>query len=153
MAGLGAILRSRREEAGLSVRQAAEDAGVSFSTITRVESGSQPDLATFLKLCGWLRVRPQQFFVSGGRREESTVEAVVHHLYADPALEPGAAEKIASVVRDLYSALASPPVARPTVACHLRAAPILRAGVAERLNGILTELHEVVERQVQSGAL
>jgi len=153
MAALGSLLRSRRKEAGLSVRQAAEDADVSFSTVTRVESGAQPDLATFLKLCAWLRVRPEEFFRTGGRRDRSTVDAVVQHLYADPALDSGAAERIASVVRDLYGALASqaePPVA---IACHLRAAPVMRAGVPEKLHQLLNDLHEGVVRRVRAGEL
>lgn len=153
MAALGSLLRSRRKEAGLSVRQAAEDAGVSFSTVTRVESGAQPDLATFVKLCAWLRVRPEEFFLTGGRRERSTVDAVVQHLYADPALDSGAAERIASVVRDLYGALASrsePPVA---IACHLRAAPVMRAGVPEKLHQLLNDMHEGVARRVRAGEL
>lgn len=153
MAALGSLLRSRRKDAGLSVRQAAEDAGVSFSTVTRVESGAQPDLATFLKLCAWLRVRPEEFFRTGGRRDRSTVDAVVQHLYADPALDSGAAERIASVVRDLYGALASqaePPVA---IACHLRAAPVMRAGVPEKLHQLLNDLHEGVRRRVRAGEL
>lgn len=150
---LGSLLRSRRLEASLSVRQAAEDAGVSFSTVTRVESGSQPDLATFLKLCAWLRVRPEQFFQTGGRRERSTVDAVVQHLYADPALGPAAAERIGSVVRDLYAALASHSVPQDAIACHLRAAPVMRAGVPEKLNLLLRDLHESVALQVRNGAL
>lgn len=150
---LGSMLASRRKDASLSVRQAADDAGVSFSTVTRVEGGSQPDLATFMKLCAWLRVRPEQFFLTGGRRDESTIDSVVHHLYADPDLDPAAAESIASVVRDLYAALAKPQPDRPLVACHLRAAPVMRAGVPEMLSDILTDLRDAVEQRVRDGVL
>jgi transcriptional regulator with XRE-family HTH domain len=134
-------LKERRGESGLSIRQAAASAEVSFMTLSRVESGAQPDLTTFLRLCAWLRVAPETFFASGARREASTVEVVT------------AAAKIASMVRDLYSALASEPIARPTVACHLRAASLLRPGVSERLGSLLTDMQERLVELDASGVL
>jgi transcriptional regulator with XRE-family HTH domain len=146
-------LKERRGESGLSIRQAAASAEVSFMTLSRVESGAQPDLTTFLRLCAWLRVAPETFFASGARREASTVEVVTQHLAADPRLKGEAAAKIASMVRDLYSALASEPIARPTVACHLRAASLLRPGVSERLGSLLTDMQERLVELDASGVL
>lgn len=133
-------LRERRSSTELSIRQAAEAAGVSFMTWSRVETGAQPDLATFLRLCAWLHVPPQDFFITGARRDTTTPEAVAHHLLTDPRLEQEAASRIAAVVRDMYSALASDPPTPPTVACHLRAAATLRPGVAPRLAALLGEM-------------
>lgn len=147
-------LRDRRTESRLSVRRAAADAGVSFMTLSRVESGSQPDLATFVKLCGWLRVAPEEFFLRGARRDTDTLDAVTRHLVTDPALDRAAAERIASVVRDMYSALArkqSPPP--PTVACHLRAASALRPGVPERLGALLGDMRSQLQALASSGEL
>jgi transcriptional regulator with XRE-family HTH domain len=153
MAALGSMLRNRRLENGLSVRQAAQDANVSFSTITRVESGAQPDLATFLKLCGWLGVRPEQFFLTGARRDQNAVETVVQHLFADPALDSTAAEQIATMIRQMYRNLATHAIVRPAIACHLRAAPIMRAGVPEKLHTLLDDLHQGVLQMVNNGEL
>jgi len=137
---LALMMRERRETSGLSIRQTAAAAEVSFMTLSRVESGSQPDLTTFLRLCAWLHVRPETFFVYGSRRETSTVEAVTKHLAADPRLKGDAAARIAAMVKDLYDALASEPAARPAVACHLRAASVLRPGVPDRLGGLLKDM-------------
>ena len=72
---LGEMLRERRTASGLSMRRAADAARVSFMTLSRVERGAQPDLATFLRLCAWLRLPPETFFVSGAPRATETPEA------------------------------------------------------------------------------
>lgn len=135
------------------MRQAAADAGVSFMTLSRVESGSQPDLATFIKLCAWLRLAPEEFFIPGVRRETDTLDAVTRHLVTDPALDRDAAQRIASVVRDMYSALAHKQSPPPTVACHLRAASVLRPGVPERLGALLGDMHGRLQTLASSGEL
>lgn len=55
--GLAAALRTRRESRGLSQRSAAEEIGVSFSTVSRVENGRQPELVPLLKILDWLDMR------------------------------------------------------------------------------------------------
>ncbi len=146
-------LRDRRGRSQLSVRQAARDAEVSFMTFSRVEAGSQPDLATFLKLCAWLHVPPEQFFVRGAHRDLDTVEAVARHLVSDPALDRDAAERIAHVVRDMYTALARKQAPAAAVACHLRAATILRPGVPGRLAALVDDMHARLEELAASGEL
>jgi transcriptional regulator with XRE-family HTH domain len=120
-------------------------------TLSRVEGGSQPDLATFLRLCDWLRVPPEEFFVRGARRETDTLEAVTRHLVTDPALDQDAAQRIARVVRDMYAALAKKQAPPPAIACHLRAASVLRPGVADRLGALLGDMHRRLEELVSSG--
>lgn len=127
---------------------------MSFMTLSRVESGSQPDLSTFLKMCSWLRMKPEQFFLSGARRTSSTPEEVAAHLATDPRLEPRAAERIASVVRDMYDALAKSVVpTTPPVACHLRAASVLRPGVADRLGSVLNDMRDQLLARHDAGEL
>ena len=135
------------------MRRAAEAADVSFMTLSRVEAGGQPDLATFLRLCGWLRVRPEAFFMTGATRETPTPDMVATHLLADRRLEPEAASRIVSVVRDMYTALASQPQVPATVACHLRAAATLRPGVAERLGQLLGDMQDRLRALDAEGAL
>lgn len=151
VAALAQQLRDRRE--GMSVRRAADEADVSFMTFARVEGGSQPDLATFLKLCAWLRLPPETFFVRGVRRDTDTLEAVTMHLIADPALDKAAANKIASMVRDMYSALARQEATPKAVSCHLRAKSVLRPGVADRLGSVLEDMHTRLAELVASGEL
>lgn len=148
---LGEMLRERR--GSLSIRQAAQEADVSFSTFSRVESGSQPDLATFTRLCAWLGVSPSRFFTPVVERDVSPLEEAITHLQTDPRLTSDAAGKISSVLRDLYSALAQDVQSPPVVACHLRAASVMRPGVPHRLAEALRDMHDELERQVKAGAL
>jgi transcriptional regulator with XRE-family HTH domain len=147
---LGQLIKAHR--ANQSIRQAAEDAGISFSTLSRVEAGAQPDLATFLRLCAWLGVPPERFFRAGAHRPTNTVDQVTSHLFADPRLAPEAAERIAGVVRELYAALAREPQEPPPLAMHLRAAPVMRPGVPERLAELLHDLRDALEQQVGEGS-
>jgi len=149
--GLGRMLRDRRGT--VSPRQAALDAGVSFSTFARVEAGSQPDLASFIKLCTWLGVSPSFFFTEGAEREPDPVEVAIAHLHADPRLSESSAGQIADVLRRMYEALAAPPVPVTGLACHLRAANTLRPGVADRLGRLLQSIDDELHRRIQLGAL
>lgn len=146
------MLRQRR--GALSIRQAAADAGVSFSTLSRVEAGAHPDLATFVRLCAWLRISPAKFFNPVTERERTPLEEAVTHLRADPKLSTEAWSKITSVLTDLYAALAKEtPVPKAVVACHLRAASVLRPGVPQRLAAVLSDMRQELIRQVEAGEL
>jgi|SRR6266536_3762224 len=146
---LGQLVKAHRGHQ--SIRQAAAEAGVSFSTLSRVEAGAQPDLATFLRLCAWLGVPPERFFRAGAQRPASTVDDVTSYLFADPRLSPDAAERIAAVVRDLYAALAHAVDEPAPLAMHLRAAPVMRAGVPERLAELLHDLRAALEQRPAAG--
>lgn len=149
-AQLGRVVRAHRGQR--SMRQAAAEAGVSLSTISRVESGSLPDLASFTALCAWAGVSPTRFFTPIAERQDTPVEVAIAHLSADPRLAPEHASSIASVIRQMYDALAAATEpAQTLVACHLRAASTLRPGVPDRLGSILADLHQALERRVTSG--
>jgi transcriptional regulator with XRE-family HTH domain len=151
LAQLGAMLKQHR--GALSLRQAAGEAGVSFSTFTRVEAGAQPDLTSFMLLCAWMGLSPSQFFSTVARREVEPIDEAIAHLSADPRLEPDAASRIADVLRGMYDALAKAPAERSIVACHLRAAGVLRPGVPQRLNTLLCEMHDKLDSMVAAGEL
>ncbi|MBT3152736.1 helix-turn-helix transcriptional regulator [Streptomyces sp. CHD11] len=149
---LGRLLRERR--GSLSLRQAAAEACVSFSTLSRVEAGAQPDLASFTALCAWLRLPPSRFFTPVAAREVSPLDQAITHLRADPRLSDEAAERISAVLRDLYAALAKDSApAKPAVACHLRASPFLRPGVPARLASLLSDMNDELHRLVEAGEL
>lgn len=151
LAQLAAMVRERR--GSLSLRQAAAEAGVSFSTLTRVEAGAQPDLTSFALLCAWLGVSPTQFFAPIAEREVAPIDEVIAHLSADPRLGPDAASKIVDVLRGMYDALAQAPAQRPVIACHLRAAGVLRPGVPQRLNSLLGQMHDELAALMAAGKL
>lgn len=151
IAQLGEMLRDRRGP--LSIRQAAQEAEISYSTFSRVEAGSHPDLATFTALCAWLGVSPSRFFTPVIEREVSPLDEAITHLRADPRLTADAAGKISSVLKDLYAALARDIEAPRVVACHLRASSVMRPGVPARLASVLKDMHDELERRVDAGQL
>jgi transcriptional regulator with XRE-family HTH domain len=51
---LGKVLRNSRAERGL--REIAKEVGVSFSTLSRIENGKEPDIRTLYKVCKWLEI-------------------------------------------------------------------------------------------------
>ena len=151
-AQLGTVIRTHRGQR--SMRQAAAEAGVSLSTISRVEAGSQPDLASFTALCAWAGVPPSRFFTPIAERLDTPVEVAIAHLIADPRLTDEHASSIASVIRQMYDALAATTQPAPNmVACHLRAASALRPGVPDRLGSILVDLHQALEDRIENGQL
>lgn len=151
-AALGTLLKQRRIESRQSLRQAALDAGVSFSTLSRVEDGAQPDLATFTKLCAWLGIAPSSFFRTVAARRQSGLEEAVMHLAADPRLTPEAASRITSTLREMYNVLAAnTPTPKDALAVHLRAATTMRPGVPERLASILRDMNAALVDLVDRG--
>ena len=152
VAGFGKIIQKHRGDR--SMRQAAAEAGVSLSTISRVESGAMPDLASFTALCAWAGVPASRFFTPIAERQDTPVEVAIAHLAADPRLAPEHASSIASVIRQMYDALAaSAEPAGSLVACHLRAASSMRPGVPDRLASLLVDLHKALEDRIASGDL
>ena len=98
----------RRQELGLSLRAAAEDSGVPFNTLSRVEKGHLPDLANFSRLVAWVGLDPAGFFRATPRvRTANTPAAIRASLHADRHLTQQAAEQIAELVTQLYAKLAT----------------------------------------------
>lgn len=55
-------LDSERRARGISWRQLAAQAGVSPSTLTRMQQGKLPDVNTFTALTSWLGIPAERFF-------------------------------------------------------------------------------------------
>src|SRR5947209_18550114 len=52
---LGRAIRRKREEVGLSLRDVADETGVSASTLSRIENGTgKPDADNIARLTAWL---------------------------------------------------------------------------------------------------
>ena len=107
---LAALVRTKRGKRGLR-ETAQEIGGVSTSTLSRVELGKIPDLGTFLRLCRWLGVSPEQFASEAVHADPqepaptvSTPEMIVAHLRADRTLDPHTAEALSTMIRLAYEA-------------------------------------------------
>jgi transcriptional regulator with XRE-family HTH domain len=59
-----AALDSERRAKSLSWRQLAKEAGVSPSTLTRMQQGKSPDVNTFSALTRWLKTPAERFYLN-----------------------------------------------------------------------------------------
>lgn len=105
---LGMMLRDRR--GGRGIRDVAKEIGISAATLTRIEGGRVPDLATFQKICSWLKVNPAEILdipsnISAGQAESTSLAAAVH-LRADKTLPPEAAADLAQLIVIAHQELA-----------------------------------------------
>ncbi len=137
ISSLGAMLKARRRGKRLSLRDLADETGVSFNTLSRVERGHVPDFKNFRRIVDWLEVPAETFL----EEEASTPQAITRHLRADQRLTPDSARAIAEIVEDMYQRLAG---GQPAVAVHLRSSrtftPAAGALVAEILNEMQTKI-------------
>lgn len=112
---LSAMVRAKRAKRGL--RMVAEEIGnISASTLSRVEQGKIPDLDTFIRLCRWLGVSPEQFTTDTESRTNAVFDNVppepdmrrdliTAHLRADRTLDPETAEALVTMIRLAYEAV------------------------------------------------
>src|SRR5437667_3917353 len=111
---LGDAMRRRREQQGMSLRDVAEETGVSASTLSRIENGTgKPDADNIARLAAWLDM-PIERVMHGGHRSasdpkpvvyyphESTPEIVEAHLRADRQLSPETAKALSELFRVAY---------------------------------------------------
>jgi len=141
---LGSRVAAQRKRLGLSLRGASADIGISFNTLARVERGHLPDLENFRRLQQWLGDATTPEPAPPLAESASTPEAIAAHLRTDPLLTPGAADKIAAIVSDLYQALADRPATAPL---HLRAARTFTPAAAESLADLLARMQAGLLRE------
>ena len=116
---LGRAIRRKREETGLSLRDVADETGVSASTLSRIENGTgKPDADNIARLTGWLEVPIER--VMSGQPEGDESKAVVYfpqeptpsiveaHLRADRNLTPETAQALSELFRVAYAQFSHP---------------------------------------------
>lgn len=134
--GLAAALRKARRVKQLSLRDLADEIGVSFNTLSRVERGFWPDLKNYRAIVQWLDLPPSTFL--GAAETTSTPEVITKHLLADPLLSAQGAEKIAVLVQRMYSKLAEP---TPAYAVHMRSAGTFVPAAGNALGLMIENMH------------
>src|SRR6266550_8245782 len=111
---LGGAVRRRREQQGLSLRDLANETGVSASTLSRIENGTgKPDADNIARLTAWLDMPMERII---GRQSdtpenkpvvyfarEPTPEIVEAHLRADRNLSPETAAALSELFRVAYA--------------------------------------------------
>ena len=118
-AELGNAIRRRREQKALSLRDVAEETGVSASTLSRIENGTgKPDADNIARLAAWLdmpieRVMHHDRAAAEAKPviyypHESTPEIVEAHLRADRHLTPQTAKALSELFRVAYTQFSHP---------------------------------------------
>jgi transcriptional regulator with XRE-family HTH domain len=139
---LGAHLKTERRKRRLSLRDLADETGISVNTLSRVERGYLPDLKNYQKITDWLGLPADTFLDSSeGQSPLDTPDVIARHLHSDTRLGPAAAAKIAAMVQDMYRSLAAE---RPAVAVHLRSARTFKPEAGTLLARMLTEMQEAL---------
>ena len=112
---LGGAVRRRREQQGLSLRDVADQTGVSASTLSRIENGTgKPDADNIARLASWLDMPIERVMHHGHRSpadpkpvvyypHESTPEIVEAHLRADKHLTADTAKALSELFRVAYA--------------------------------------------------
>jgi transcriptional regulator with XRE-family HTH domain len=142
IAGLGEMLKERRRHKRLSLRDLADQTGVSFNTLSRVERGHVPDLRNLRRIADWLEV-PMEMFIEPSA-DASTPEVIARHLSSDQRLSPEAAARIAEMVEEMYHRLLGE---QPTLAVHLRSARTFTPSAGAALADILQEMQSALTDQ------
>ena len=120
---LGRAIRRKREELGLSLRDVADETGVSASTLSRIENGTgKPDADNIARLTGWLNM-PMERVMSGRQTDadgneaaaavvyfpqEAMPDIVEAHLRADRNLTPDTAKALSELFRVAYAQFSHP---------------------------------------------
>jgi transcriptional regulator with XRE-family HTH domain len=112
---LGRAVRRKRERLNFSLRDVANETGVSASTLSRIENGTgMPDADNIARLTTWLDMPMER--ILGGRSSqeqdekaviyyprESTPEIVEAHLRADRNLTAETASALSELFRVAYA--------------------------------------------------
>src|ERR687888_2364741 len=121
---LGRAIRRKREELGMSLRDVADETGVSASTLSRIENGTgKPDADNISRLAAWLDMPIERVMHHGQRSasdpkpvvyypHESTPEIVEAHLRADKHLSPQTAKALSELFRVAYAQFSQPETKR-----------------------------------------
>lgn len=112
------LIKAKRREANLGVREAAAECGVSAATLSRLERGINPqlpDASTLTKLARWLETNVNELLTDKEPESENslpqhtTPEFVEVHLRADKNLTPETADALSKMFRQLYENVAKKP--------------------------------------------
>jgi len=99
---LGAELRRRRADLGVSLRAVEQQTNISAATLSRIERGSVPDLSVIERLAAWLNVIVH---ASGGapaqgehqvRTDDDLLRTIEIHLRANKHMSEDLARSIAN---------------------------------------------------------
>jgi transcriptional regulator with XRE-family HTH domain len=102
---LGRLCAQRRAKEGLSLRDVAREAGMSTSTLSRIENGgTTPDAKQLNALSCWLGVSLDRVF---DPVVEDVPQQVKSLILSDPKLDAGQQEALCTIFTVLYQQMAN----------------------------------------------
>jgi len=106
---LGGLVAEKRGKRG--IRAAAADAGVSHTTLARIEKGHVPDLETFAKICKWLERDPREFLglseIQSVVSEDEKASKVMVHFRKKRTVAPETAKALGDLIIGAQKAIAA----------------------------------------------
>ena len=114
---LGRAIKRHRDELKMSLRDVADEIGVSASTLSRIENGTgKPDADNIARITRWLDMPVDRVMSGHGSNvepvvyypHEATPEIVEAHLRADKKLTPETAKALSELFRVAYQQFSKP---------------------------------------------
>ncbi len=93
-------LKLKQKRGNRGIREVANEIGIGHATLSRIESGKQPDLDTFTKICKWLEIDPNS--ILGFRKKQSTAPAA--HFRAEKTMSTTTASHLAELILAVHNA-------------------------------------------------
>lgn len=90
--------------AGIGIREAAREVGVSPATLSRVENGKVPDLETFSRICRWLGEDPA-LFLGIEQTSAATAPSARVHFKKGSAIRKDSAKALGELILAAQQAL------------------------------------------------
>ncbi len=92
-------LKLKQKRGNRGIREVANEIGIGHATLSRIESGKQPDLDTFTKVCKWLEIDPNS--ILGFRKKQSAgndAQMPVAHFRAEKTMSTATANHLAELI-------------------------------------------------------
>ena len=90
--------------AGVGIREAAKQVGISPATLSRVENEKVPDLETFSKICKWLG-RDPAVFLGLTASPTATAQTALVHFKKGAAIKKDSAKALGEMILAVQQAL------------------------------------------------
>ena len=115
---LGRAIKRHRDELKMSLRDVADEIGISASPLSRIENGTgKPDTDNIARITRWLDMPVDRVMTNRRGKDvepvvyyphEATPEIVEAHLRADKKLTPDTAKALSELFRVAYQQFSKP---------------------------------------------
>jgi len=101
-------LKLKQKRGNRGIREVAQEIGIGHATLSRIESGKQPDIATFIKLCKWLEVDPNTILGFTDQQNVPSTETMPVALFrAKKTMSPDTARHLGELILAVQRASSS----------------------------------------------